>query len=169
MKSPLRYQISDYDCGPTSMLNAVSFLFEREQIPPELIRNIMLFSLDAFSPDGAFGKSGTSCTAMMFLSNWLSGFGQAGRLPITTEYYTGERDGWVYLFDPYYLTERFNDSSVVTDVDHPFAYNRVVPQSMLNGEAQTLYAFAEQEGREAVVLYNTETILTPDNTIEYVI
>lgn len=91
MKSPLRYQISDYDCGPTSMLNAVSFLFEREQIPPELIRNIMLFSLDAFSPDGAFGKSGTSCTAMMFLSNWLSGFGQAGRLPITTEYYTGER------------------------------------------------------------------------------
>lgn len=84
MKSPLRYQISDYDCGPTSMLNAVSFLFEREQIPPELIRNIMLFSLDAFSPDGAFGKSGTSCTAMMFLSNWLSGFGQAGRqgLPV---------------------------------------------------------------------------------------
>lgn len=57
------------------MFNAVSFLFEREQIPPELIRNIMLFSLDAFSPDGAFGKSGTSCTAMMFLSNWLSGFG----------------------------------------------------------------------------------------------
>ena len=37
MKSPLRYQISDYDCGPTSMLNAVSFLFEREQIPPELV------------------------------------------------------------------------------------------------------------------------------------
>lgn len=164
MKSPLRYQISDYDCGPTSMLNAVSFLFEREQIPPELIRNIMLFSLDAFSPDGAFGKSGTSCTAMMFLSNWLSGFGQAGRLPITTEYYTGdrvymgqqspitdalhrggaavvrlfldewhyvlltgERDGRVYLFDPYYVTECFNDSSVVTDVDHPFAYNRIFP------------------------------------------
>ena len=42
MKSPLRYQISDYDCGPTSMLNAVSFLFEREQIPPELIRNMQV-------------------------------------------------------------------------------------------------------------------------------
>lgn len=40
---------------------------------------------------------------------------------------------------------------------------------MLNGETQTLYAFAEQEGREAVVLYNTETMLTPDNTIEYMI
>lgn len=206
MKSPLRYQISDYDCGPTSMLNAVSFLFEREQIPPELIRNIMLFSLDAFSPDGAFGKSGTSCTAMMFLSNWLSGFGTAGRLPISTEYYTGERvymgqqspitdalhrggavvvrlfldewhyalltgerDGQVYLFDPYYATNGFKDPAVVTDTAHPFSYNRILPQSMLNGETQTLYAFAEPEGREAVVLYNTETMLTPDNTIEYMI
>ena len=80
---------------------------------------------------------------------------------------TGERDGRVYLFDPYYVTEGFNDSSVVTDVDHPFAYNRVVPQSMLNGEAQTLYAFVEQERREAVVIYNTETMLAPENTIEY--
>ena len=80
---------------------------------------------------------------------------------------TGERDGRVYLFDPYYVTDVFDDSSVVTDVDHPFAYNRILPQSMLNGEAQTLYAFAELEGRESVVLYNTETMLTPDNTIEY--
>ena len=80
---------------------------------------------------------------------------------------TGERDGRVYLFDPYYVTDVFDDSSVVTDVDHPFAYNRILPQSMLNKEAQTLYAFAEQKGREAVVLYNTETMLTPDNTIEY--
>ena len=80
---------------------------------------------------------------------------------------TGERDGRVYLFDPYYVTDVFDDSSVVTDVDHPFAYNRILPQSMLNGEAQTLYAFAELEGREAVALYNTETMLTPDNTIEY--
>ena len=40
---------------------------------------------------------------------------------------------------------------------------------MLNGEAQTLYAFAEQESREAVVRYNTETMLTPENTIEYMI
>ncbi|MCI5659067.1 MAG: hypothetical protein MR280_00235 [Clostridium sp.] len=39
------------------MLNAVSFLFEREQIPPELIRNIMLFSLDAFSRMAPLAKA----------------------------------------------------------------------------------------------------------------
>ena len=40
MKSPLRYQFSEYDCGPTTMLNAVSYLIEREEIPPEIIRNV---------------------------------------------------------------------------------------------------------------------------------
>ena len=39
MKIPLRYQMSEYDCGPTSMLNAISYLFEREEIPPRLVPN----------------------------------------------------------------------------------------------------------------------------------
>ena len=55
MKNPLRYQMTEYDCGPTSLLNAVSFLFEREQIPPELVRSVMLFCLDCFGADGAAG------------------------------------------------------------------------------------------------------------------
>ena len=44
MKNPLRYQMSEYDCGPTTMLNAISYLFPREIISPEVIRNIMLYS-----------------------------------------------------------------------------------------------------------------------------
>ena len=77
MKSPLRYQFSEYDCGPTTMLNAVSYLFEREEIPPEIIRNVMLYSLDCYSQKGEPGRAGTSRMAMMFLSNWLDGFGRA--------------------------------------------------------------------------------------------
>ena len=42
MKNPLHYQISEYDCGPTSMLNAIIYLFDRDEIPPEVIRNTML-------------------------------------------------------------------------------------------------------------------------------
>ena len=89
MKTPLRYQITEYDCGPTSLLNAVSFLFEREEIPPEIVRNIMLYSLDTFGADGVSGKSGTSHTAMLFLSHWLDGFGKTGRLSIRSDYLTG--------------------------------------------------------------------------------
>ena len=90
MKNPLHYQLSEYDCGPTSMLNAISFLFEREDIPPEIIRNIMLYSLDCYGAGGAFGKSGTSRTAMMFLSNWLDGYGQTCSLPISSSYILGK-------------------------------------------------------------------------------
>ena len=38
MKTPLHYQMTEYDCGPISMMNAIIFLFDREDIPPDLIR-----------------------------------------------------------------------------------------------------------------------------------
>lgn len=91
MKNPLHYQLSEYDCGPTSMLNALSFLFEREDIPPEVIRNIMLYTLDCYSNEGHPGKSGTSPMAMMFLSNWLNRFRQIRQLDVKSEYITGEQ------------------------------------------------------------------------------
>ena len=90
MKNPLHYQLSEYDCGPTSMLNAISYLFQREDIPPEIIRNIMLYCLDCYGSDGTSGKSGTSRMAMMFLSNWLNGFGPAGHFPISSRYLSGQ-------------------------------------------------------------------------------
>lgn len=89
MKNPLHYQLSNYDCGPTTMLNAVSFLFDREAIPPEIIRNVMLYSLDCYSAEGAPGKAGTSRMAMMFLANWLDGFGHATDLPLSASYLSG--------------------------------------------------------------------------------
>ena len=89
MKTPLHYQTSEYDCGPTTLMNAMMFLFEREQIKPEIVRNIMLYCLDAFGSDGRSGTMGTSNMAMMFLSNWLTGYGQAGHLPISSTYLYG--------------------------------------------------------------------------------
>ena len=41
MKNPLNYQMTEYDCGPTSMANAVSFLFKREEISPDIPKYIM--------------------------------------------------------------------------------------------------------------------------------
>ena len=31
MKNPLHYQLSEYDCGPTSMMNAIAYLFEHRE------------------------------------------------------------------------------------------------------------------------------------------
>lgn len=206
MKNPLRYQMTEYDCGPTSMLNAVSYLFQREEIPPEIIRSIMLYCLDCFGEDGASGKRGTSCMAMMFLSSWINGFGQTGRLPISSQYLSGagvnfsqngplrdalrrggaavvrlDLEGWhyvlltqirgdqVFLFDPYYQAEPFGDPALQMVADHPTEYNRIIPVRCMERAERDVYALGPAEGREAVILFNDETVLTADKTVEYII
>lgn len=89
MKNPLNYQTTEYDCGPTTLLNAVSFLFRREEIPPDIIKHIMLYCLDSYNGKGEFGKNGTSRMAMMFLSDWLNQFGKVKKFPIHCEFLTG--------------------------------------------------------------------------------
>jgi hypothetical protein len=206
MKNPLRYQITEYDCGPTSLLNALSFLFEREELAPEIIKNIMLFSLDAYGSDGFSGKNGTTQAAMMFLSQWLNGFGKTGRLDIRSSFLSQREvnlrdnsrirdalvrkgaavvrldlESWhyvlltgidgdnVYLFDPYYMPEDCPLSDVRSVLDHEYDYNRIVPVSRIDCEEIHPYAFGPYETREAVLIFNGQTMLTEEDTVEYVI
>lgn len=206
MKNPLHYQLSEYDCGPTSMLNAVSYIFNREDIPPEVIRNIMLYCLDCSSPEGIPGKRGTSCAAMMFLSNWLNGIGKIGQLNVSSRYisgksvfvgrdsaindalhrggavvvrlfydewhyvlFTGEKSGNVYVFDPYYRSEGFEQEDITVTLEHPFEYNRIIPEKYFNKEVTELYSLGPSDIREAVILFNDNTKLTEENTVEYFI
>jgi hypothetical protein len=188
------------------MLNAVSYLFEREDIPPEVIRNVMLYCLDCYNAEGVPGKCGTSTAAMMFLSNWLNGFGKIGRLDISCRYLsgeevflgseswindalrrggvavirlyyevehyvllTGEQDGNLLMFDPYYEVDPYDEPDILMVPDHPCEYNRVVPEYYFNRENHDTYALGPTEGREAVLLFNKQTRLTPEGTIEYFI
>lgn len=206
MKIPLRYQITEYDCGPTSLLNGLSFLFEREDLPPELVRNIMLYSLDSYGTDGSFGKNGTSHAAMMFLSNWLDGYGKTGLLSIQSQYITGRDVNWgnesrlrgalssggaavvrldlecwhyvlvtgvqddkIRLFDPYLLPEPFPVPEVEVVHDQPCAYNRLVPIRLFESEEIHPYSFGPYETREAVLLFNSRTRLTEEQSVEYFI
>lgn len=205
MKNPLHYQISEYDCGPTSLLNGLSFLFQREEIQPEILRNIMLYSLDCYGKEGMAGQSGTSRMAMMFLSRWLCGAGKAGLLPIECRYLSGKpvymgrdslvvdalcrggvavvrlnmdgehyvlltrREGeMIYLFDPYYMPECPFEGITCT-LEHPLSYNRIVPFDFFNREDDGPYALGKVEEREAVLLFDTRSKLTPEKTIEYFI
>ena len=71
MKNLLIYQSTEYDCGPTTLTNAIRYLFDREEIYPDIVKYIMLYCLDSYNEAGEVGKRGTSASAMMFLSNWL--------------------------------------------------------------------------------------------------
>lgn len=206
MKTPLRYQISEFDCGPTTLLNAISFLFEREQVPAALVRNIMLYSLDCYNHLGEEGKHGTSTMAMMFLSNWINQFAPTHRLSVTCRYLigsqvkfgelseindalmrggvvvarvwdevehyvlmTGMDEEMVQIFDPFFQLEPFAEEEITIVEDQPFSYNRIVPKAFFNSSSLTTYALGLPEHREAVLIFNETTKLSPERTIEYFI
>ena len=50
MYIPLHYQVSEYDCVPTSFINAVCYLFERREVPPMVVRHISIYCLDTVGP-----------------------------------------------------------------------------------------------------------------------
>lgn len=60
MKVPLRYQNTEYDCGTTSFVNALAYLYDREEIPVDLLKAIFRFTLDVEDADGNIGSGGTS-------------------------------------------------------------------------------------------------------------
>lgn len=48
MKVPLRYQVTEFDCGTISLLNVLSYLYERAEIPAELVKAIHRYTLDCY-------------------------------------------------------------------------------------------------------------------------
>ncbi|MDR2605880.1 MAG: peptidase C39, partial [Oscillospiraceae bacterium] len=188
----------------TSILNAINFLFDREEIPPDILRYVMMYTLDSYSDKGEAFKNGTSQMAMMFLSNWLNQFARAKKLPILCQYLSGQRvsvssnseivsalqqggvavvrlfyDVWHYvtltgisgsgaeIFDPYYRKRPFKQPGIELITDKPFSANRTVSFEVLNNTGRSLYALGGLDGREAILLFNTDTRKTPERTIEY--
>lgn len=87
MKNPLRYQISEYDCGITTMENAISYMLPRENIPPEILHYINLYLLDSYTKKG-WGYAGTTHEGMNYFSIWLSKFFKEKSIKINVDYKT---------------------------------------------------------------------------------
>lgn len=213
MKNLLNYQTSEYDCGPVSLTNAIRYLFDREEIYPDIIKYIMLYSLDSYNDKGEIGKFGTSASAMMFLSSWLNQFGKMKGFPITCEFLAGEdvflsqtskivaalQQGGavilrlfldvghyvlltgiegdnVYLFDPYYvelddpeLDQEFLEEGITFITDQPKRANRLISMNRLNRLTTGFYEMGPYDIREALIMFNRDTQLSPEKTIDYFI
>jgi hypothetical protein len=89
MKCPLHYQTSEYDCVPTTFLNAITYLFGREAIPPMVVRHIFLYSLDTVSRHGRLGRGGTSSEAIRLLGSFLGRY-KTSEFSVSTDYLHGE-------------------------------------------------------------------------------
>lgn len=88
---PLRYQSSDSDCVPTTVINALSVLFEK-RLHPKLCQLIWALSVDR---EGIKGTGWVCCDALAtFLSKWFERAHQDGyakeSLPYTSRILEGE-------------------------------------------------------------------------------
>ena len=91
MKNVLNYQTCEYDCGPVSLLNGIRYLFDREEIYPDLVKFIMLYSMDTYNEHGELCKRGTSAAAMNHIANWLNHFSETRNFPIHCDFLSGEQ------------------------------------------------------------------------------
>jgi hypothetical protein len=101
MKNLLNYQTTEYDCGPVSIINGIRYLFDREEIYPDMIKFIMLYCMDTYNETGELCKHGTSSAAMNYVASWLNHFGEKRNFPIHCDFLSGSdvtlaEDGPVY-------------------------------------------------------------------------
>ena len=82
MKNVLLTQTTEYDCGPTTLVNALRFLFEREDIPPALIRTIWLHTNDTYDERGQKGCRGTSKACVRYLCEFFNDYSEHCHFPI---------------------------------------------------------------------------------------
>lgn len=89
MKVPLRFQITEFDCGTVSLLNAFSYLYEREEIPPLLVKQINKYTLDCYDDEGNLGAGGTSKEAIKKLTTWISNYANSQSFNLNCQRLTG--------------------------------------------------------------------------------
>lgn len=87
MKVPFRLQTSEFDCVPTTALNALSYLYERNEIPPLAIQRIFMYCLDSVSSKQNIGH-GTTPYAVQLFGNWLNEF-RKNRFRNSAKYISG--------------------------------------------------------------------------------
>ena len=86
MKNDLISQSSEFDCGPTTLVNAMRFLYEREEIPPAILKHIWTMGNDTFNEEGHVGKHGTSKASMRYMAEWLNAYARGCRFPVAARF-----------------------------------------------------------------------------------
>lgn len=89
---------------------------------------------------------------------------------------TGVKEEKVYLFDPYYeepddpnLDKEYLSGDITFITDQPKYANRAISMQRLNRLSEGYYEMGPYDIREAVILYNRDTRLSPERTIDYFI
>lgn len=87
MKAAFRQQASEYDCVPTTFINALCYLFHRQEIPPGVIRKVYKECLDLESARGTSGR------AIGVLAKWLKNYNEKSykKFQVASSYLKGKQ------------------------------------------------------------------------------
>lgn len=85
MKTPLRFQVTEYDCGTVSLYNAISYLYNREEIPALLLKTIHKYTLDCYDEDGNPGQGGTSKEAVKKIATFMTNYTNSNNFDMKCE------------------------------------------------------------------------------------
>lgn len=95
MKTPLAYQLSEYDCGTVAILNAIRYLYTRGEISPALIKHIGQCTMDTIDANGEHCKRGTSAAMIEYLASWINDNAENLGLDLKAELLKGD-DAEIY-------------------------------------------------------------------------
>lgn len=130
MKVPLRFQVTEFDCGSVTLLNAISYLFEREEIPAELVRAISLYTLNQYDEKGNLKEDDLDAETVEKMTDWITAFAKEKDFGIDCVHLEGEAvsmeklqtcmqaRGCVFL-KTYHPDEHY---VLLTNLDSTFAY-----------------------------------------------
>ena len=89
MKTPLRYQATEVDCGTTSAINALMYHFEREEIPPQVMDYVSRVTGDCNL--GVLGYyRGTSAHSLAFVAQWCNDYLSKAGIPVRCQALSGD-------------------------------------------------------------------------------
>ncbi|MCQ2911006.1 MAG: hypothetical protein MJ244_02360 [Clostridia bacterium] len=74
MKSPLRYQMTEFDSCQTAILNGITYLIDREKLNPSLISQIYRYSFDKGMGEVFEEDNYTSDGILPFISKYINEF-----------------------------------------------------------------------------------------------
>lgn len=90
MKSPLMYQLTENTCGEVAAFNCVSYLFDREAMPLELLQILASYTIGCLDEEGRLSNREFCDNFMYFISSWIAGFAKEKHIPLKAKYLTGE-------------------------------------------------------------------------------
>lgn len=108
MKSPLRYQATDTDCGKTSLTNAFMYLFERSELLPQVVDYVSRVTGDCNLGVLNYYR-GTSAFSLSFMADWCNDYLAKAGIPVRARALRGDE---VSMAEGSALVEGLQDGAI---------------------------------------------------------